>query len=155
LLLQEGIPAPEIELKDQNEKTHKLSDYRGKPVVLFFYPEDDTPGCTLEACNFRDDYWAYQDVDAVIIGISADDEHSHAKFVDKYDLPFTLLADVETKTSQAYGVWQEKSFLGKKYMGIARTSYLIDREGMIARTFEKVHPPSHSAEVLAALAELG
>ena len=152
--IEAGQTAPDFQLADQDGKTHKLSDYGGKPVVLYFYPKDDTPGCTTEACNFRDDYSAYEKAGAVILGVSVDDEKSHAKFVNKYDLPFTLLADVEKEVVNAYGVWGQKKMFGKAYDGIFRTTFLIDKDGEIARVFEKVKPDGHSGEVLAAIQEL-
>lgn len=152
--IEAGQTAPDFQLADQDSKTHKLTDYRGKPVVLYFYPKDDTPGCTTEACNFRDDYSAYQKAGAVILGVSVDDEKSHAKFVNKYELPFTLLADVEKKVVNAYGVWGQKKMFGKTYDGIFRTTFLIDKDGRVAKVFEKVKPDAHSEEVLAAIQEL-
>ena len=146
-----GIPAPEFELYDDTNTLRKLSDYRGKKVVLYFYPADDTPGCTREACNFRDDYSAYQKAGIVILGVSADDVKSHGKFKKKFDLPFPLLADEGHKVCDAYDVWGDKKFMGKSYQGILRTTFLIDENGTIARTFKKVHPAEHSAEILTAL----
>lgn len=150
-----GIQAPEFNTIDQNNKEHSLRDYRGRPVVLFFYPEDDTPGCTKEACNFRDDYSMYEQTGAVLLGVSPDGAESHAKFAKKYDLPYSLLADESMAIAEAYNVWGEKTFLGKKYMGILRTTFLIDKNGMIARVFEGVKPDAHSQEVLEALKQLG
>lgn len=153
-MLTEGIQAPDFNLFDQSEIEHSIEKYRGKPIVLFFYPKDETPGCTTEACNFRDDYSAYQDIDAVILGVSVDDTKSHAKFADKYTLPFPLLADTEKEVVNAYGVWGLKKSFGKEYEGIKRTTFLIDAEGNIAKVFKKVKPATHSKEILAALTEL-
>ena len=153
--LEAGIKAPEFSLNDQNGKVHKLSGYLGKQVLLYFYPKDDTSGCTTEACNFRDDYSAYQDADVVILGVSADDEKSHTRFIEKYELPFDLLADTEKSVVEQYKVWGLKKMYGKEYHRIFRTTYLIDREGKIANVFENVKPAAHSEEVLRAVAELG
>lgn len=144
-----GHKAPDFTLTDENGKSHTLSDYQGKTVLLYFYPKDDTSGCTTEACNFRDDYSAYQDAGVVILGVSADDEKSHLKFKTKYGLPFTLLADVEQKVVNLYGVWGKKKMYGKEYMGIYRTTFLIDETGKIIKVFKDVKPADHSAEVLA------
>ena len=152
--LQAGIEAPEFSLPDEDGTVHTLSDYRGKPVLLYFYPKDNTSGCTTEACNFRDDYSAYENSGVVILGVSADDEKSHTKFKQKYDLPFHLLADTEKQVVQLYDVWGKKKMYGREYDGIFRTTYLIDSEGKIARVFEKVKPAAHSAEVLKVIEEL-
>lgn len=149
--LVEGQMAPDFTLVDQDNKEHSLSDYRGKPVVLYFYPRDDTPGCTKEACNFRDDYSAYVESDAVILGVSPDDADSHTKFVQKFDLPFSLLADTENQVSEMYGVWGLKKMFGKEYMGVKRWTFLIAPDGKIAKIFENVKPAEHSEEVLAAI----
>lgn len=146
-----GIPAPDFELLDDTGTLRKLSDYRGKKVVLYFYPKDDTSGCTKEACNFRDDYSAYEKVGVVILGVSPDDVASHVKFKKKYHLPFPLLADEGHKVCDLYGTWGPKKFLGKEYEGVLRTTFLIDEDGNIVRLFEKVRPPEHSAELLSAL----
>ena len=153
--LEAGIKAPEFSLNDQNGKPHSLSDYLGKQVLLYFYPKDDTSGCTTEACNFRDDYSAYQDADVVILGVSADDEKSHTKFIEKYELPFDLLADTDKNVVEQYKVWGLKKMYGKEYHGIFRTTYLLDRAGKIAKVFENVKPADHSKEVLEAVAALG
>lgn len=151
-----GIPAPDFTLPDETNTPHSLSDYRGHPVVLYFYPKDDTKGCTLEACAFRDDYSAYEDAGVVILGVSPDPPSSHAKFKSKYELPFTLLADTEQKVCELYGVWGRKKFMGREYDGVLRTTILIDPAGMILKVFENVRPANHSEEILAALgAELG
>jgi peroxiredoxin Q/BCP len=153
-LLSEGATAPDFTLPDEDAREHKLSDYRGSPVVLFFYPRDDTPGCIKEVCNFRDDYSAYQEAGVVLLGVSDDDTKSHTRFKSKYSLPFTLLADVGHKISELYGVWGGKKLFGWEYDGIIRTTYLIDAEGSIAKVFERVDPVVHSAEVLEALKAL-
>jgi len=149
--LESNIPAPDFELPDENGELHRLSDYRGKVVVLYFYPKDDTTGCTTEACNFRDDYSAYQDAGVVILGVSPDSSKSHTKFKTKYDLPFTLLADIDHKICELYDVWGLKKFMGREYMGVFRTTFLIGADGMILRVFEKVKPAEHSAEILEVL----
>lgn len=146
-----GIPAPDFALLDETGKERRLSDYRGKPVVLYFYPADDTPGCTKEACNFRDDYSAYQQAGVVILGVSPDDPKSHAKFKTKYGLPFTLLADEGHRICDIYQVWGPKKYLGREYEGVLRTTFLIDAEGKIIKVFEAVKPAEHSQEVLATL----
>jgi len=152
--LEIGIPAPEISLPDETGTIRNLSDFRGRAVVLYFYPKDDTPGCTTEACNFRDDYSDYVDADVVILGVSPDKSKSHVKFKEKYTLPFPLLADEDHKVCDQYGVWGPKKFMGREYEGVLRTTFLIDRDGKIARVFENVKPATHSAEVLAAIKNL-
>ncbi|MEW5829368.1 MAG: thioredoxin-dependent thiol peroxidase [Chloroflexota bacterium] len=151
MTLQAGIPAPDFELPDEAGHSHRLSDYRGRTVVLYFYPKDDTTGCTTEACNFRDDYSAYQQAGVAILGVSPDSTKSHAKFKSKYDLPFPLLADVDHSVCEQYGVWGLKKFMGREYMGVMRTTFLISAEGNILEVFEKVKPAEHSSEILAAL----
>jgi peroxiredoxin Q/BCP len=146
-----GSPAPEFEMPDDTNVMRKLSDFRGKNVVLYFYPADDTSGCTKEACNFRDDYSAYEKAGIVILGVSPDDVQSHTKFKTKYQLPFPLLVDAGHKVCDVYGVWGPKKFLGKSYEGVLRTTFLIDGNGNIVRVFENVRPAEHSAEVLSAL----
>jgi Peroxiredoxin len=146
-----GTPAPDFELLDDTNTPHKLSDYRGKNVVLYFYPKDDTSGCTKEACNFRDDYSAYEKAGVVILGVSPDSVESHVKFKKKYQLPFPLLADEGHRVCDLYGVWGPKKFLGKEYEGVLRTTFLIDKNGNILRVFEHVRPAEHSAELLSAL----
>jgi peroxiredoxin Q/BCP len=150
--LTEGKPAPDFSLPDETGKTHKLSDYRGKPVVLYFYPADDTPGCTAEACDLRDDYHKYQKAGAVILGVSPDDETSHDAFKKKYKLPFTLLADKGHKVCELYGVWGQKSMFGKKYFGVIRSTFIIDADGNIAKIFEKIKAKENNEKVLSALA---
>jgi peroxiredoxin Q/BCP len=149
--LQSGIPAPDFSLMDENRVTHRLSDFRGKPVVLYFYPKDDTPGCTTEACNFRDDYSSYTDANITILGVSPDSPASHAKFKKKFGLPFPLLADEGHKVCDLYGVWGPKKMMGREYEGVLRTTFLIDSDGQIAKVFESVRPAEHSEEVLSAL----
>jgi peroxiredoxin Q/BCP len=151
--LQEGENAPDFTLNDENETPHSLSDYRGNYVLLYFYPKDDTPGCTTEACNFRDDYSDYLDAGVVILGISPDSSKSHDKFINKYDLPFSLLADPEHKVADLYNVWGRKKFMGREYDGIFRTTFLIDPDGVIIKTFENVKPARHSKEVLGVIKE--
>lgn len=146
----EGKPAPDFELLDESGKMVRLSDFRGKPVVLYFYPKDDTPGCTKEACGFRDNYMAYQEKGVVILGVSPDSPRSHAKFKAKYHLPFTLLSDPKREVIETFGVWGKKKFMGREYEGVLRTTFLIDREGLIRKVFENVKPAEHSAEILAA-----
>jgi len=148
--ISSGIPAPEFELYDETNALRKLSDFRGKNIVLYFYPKDDTPGCTKEACNFRDDYSAYESADIVILGVSADSVESHVKFKKKYNIPFSLLADEGHAIADLYEVWGPKKFMGKEYEGILRTTFLIDGNGNIIRVFENVKPAEHSAEVLSA-----
>jgi len=149
--IQSGIPAPEFELIDDTNTLRKLRDFRGKNVVLYFYPKDDTPGCTTEACNFRDDYSAYEKAGIVILGVSPDSVKSHVKFKKKFDLPFPLLADDGHKVCDLYGVWGPKKFMGKEYEGVLRTTFLIDGNGNILKVFENVRPAEHSVEVLSAL----
>lgn len=147
-----GSPAPAFKLQDQDGKWHSLSDYRGKWVVLYFYPKDDTTGCTTEACDFRDNWRAVQAAGAVVLGVSPDGVASHQKFKKKYELPFTLLVDADHAVAEAYGAWGEKSMYGRKYHGVLRSTFIIDPRGKIARVFAKVKPRGHAAEVLAALA---
>jgi peroxiredoxin Q/BCP len=147
-------PAPDFSLLDENETPRTLSEYQGKPVVLYFYPKDDTPGCTKEACGFRDDYSAYEETSVVILGVSPDTPKSHLKFKNKYDLPFTLLADEDHKVCELYEVWGRKKFMGREYDGVFRTTFLIDPQGNIAKVFENVKPANHSEEILTALAEI-
>ncbi|HSL30092.1 MAG TPA: thioredoxin-dependent thiol peroxidase [Anaerolineales bacterium] len=149
--LPAGIPAPDFELLDDTNTRRKLSDFRGQNVVLYFYPADDTPGCTKEACNFRDDYSAYEDAGVVVLGVSPDDVKSHAKFKRKFQLPFPLLADEGHKVCDLYQVWGPKKFMGREYEGVLRTTYLIDGDGIIVRVFEQVRPAEHSTDVLSAL----
>jgi len=150
-----GSPAPDFELLDDTNFPRRLSEFRGRNVVLYFYPADDTPGCTKEACNFRDDYSAYERAGVLILGVSPDGVESHAKFKRKFQLPFPLLADASRKVCDLYQVWGPKKFLGKEYEGVLRTTLLIDGNGIIVRVFEKVRPSEHSAEVLSALGVSG
>jgi len=151
-MVEEGKPAPDFELATDSGDTVKLSDLRGKPVVLYFYPKDDTPGCTLQACDIRDGWAAFQRAGAVVLGVSPDKEASHAKFKAKYDLPFTLLADTDHEVSEAYGVWGEKSFAGRKYMGVERSTFVIGADGDVVKVMRKVDPKTHADDVLAVLA---
>lgn len=151
MAIQEKIMAPDFELLDETGKLHKLSDYRGKAVILYFYPKDDTPGCTTEACSFRDGYGEYSRQGAIILGVSPDSPKSHAKFKAKYNLPFTLLADEDHAVCELYGVWGPNQFMGKKYDGVYRTTFVIAPDGMIKKVFEGVKPEGHATEVLAAL----
>jgi len=151
MIIQSGQKAPDFSLPDETGKEHRLSDYLGKPVVLYFYPKDDTSGCTTEACNFRDDYSQYDDAGVVILGVSPDNAKSHLKFKNKYHLPFTLLADVDHKVCELYGVWGRKKMMGREYDGVFRTTFLISETGKILKVFEKVKPAEHSQEVIEAL----
>jgi thioredoxin-dependent peroxiredoxin len=150
-MVEQGKPAPDFTLADQQGKKVTLSKLKGSPVVLYFYPKDDTPGCTKEACDFRDSFADYKKAGAVILGVSPDDSDSHAKFTKKFDLPFPLLADDEKKVCEAYGVWKEKSMYGKKYMGVERTTFVIDKTGIVSQIFSKVKVDGHSAAVLDAI----
>ncbi len=149
-----GGQAPDFTLSDDEGRMHTLSDYRGKPVVLYFYPKDNTSGCTKEACGFRDDYSAYQDVGVTIIGVSPDSSKSHANFKAKYELPFTLLADPDREVIKMYGAWGLKKLYGREYEGVMRTTFLIGEDGNILKVFEKVKPANHSAEILAVLEDV-
>lgn len=143
--------APDFALKDDTGTERRLSDFRGRPVVLYFYPKDDTPGCTTEACAFRDAYSEYTQAGVSVVGISPDKVSSHARFKSKYELPFTLLADETHAVCELYGVWGRKKMMGREYDGVFRTTFLIGADGTILRVFENVKPDGHSAEVLAAL----
>jgi peroxiredoxin Q/BCP len=153
MTVAEKTKAPEFELMDETEVMRKLSDYRGNPVILYFYPKDDTPGCTTEACSFRDDYSEFVKNEVIIIGVSPDTPKSHRKFKTKYNLPFPLLADTDHKVCDLYGVWGLKKMMGKEYNGVFRTTFVIDEDGIIKRIFENVKPSEHSKEVLAAVME--
>ena len=146
--LKEGDIAPGFTAKDQNGKTVSLSDFAGNDVILYFYPKDDTPGCTAEACNFRDNYQSLQQQGFTVIGVSTDDEESHQKFVNKYQLPFTLISDTDKSIVEAYGVWIEKNMYGKKYMGTARKTFIIDKKGVIKKIIDKVDTKDSSQQVL-------
>lgn len=143
-----GSPAPDFSLPDQDGNIHTLSDQKGQWVLIYFYPKDDTPGCTVQACAIRDDYPAFEKLGVQVFGISADSVKSHAKFVEKYELPFTVLSDEDKKVLSLYGVWQEKSFMGRTYMGIVRSSFLIDPKGKVAKVYEKVKAIGHADMVL-------
>jgi peroxiredoxin Q/BCP len=149
-----GDIAPDFELEDQDGKPVKLSDLQGSPVVLYFYPKADTPGCTTQACGIRDRTGEYEEIGAKVLGVSPDKPAKLRKFADKYDLPFTLLADTEHEVAESYGAWVEKSMYGRKYWGNARTTFVIDPEGKIAHVIPKVSPKTHDDEVLAALDHL-
>jgi len=148
-----GQKAPDFGVKDDSGKTVKLSDFKGKKVVLYFYPKDDTPGCTTEACNFRDGLDEIREKGAIVLGVSADSVDSHKKFKGKFDLNFPLLADTDRKVIEGYDVWKEKSMYGRKYMGIERTTYIIGKDGKITHIFPKVKVAEHAKEVLKALEE--
>ena len=152
MMLAAGAKAPAFALSSDDGRRVALKDFRGKTVVLYFYPKDDTSGCTAEACGFRDSWRAVRAAGAVVLGVSPDGAVSHQKFKKKYELPFTLLADEDHAVAEAYGAWGEKSMYGRKYFGVLRTTYIIDPAGKIARVFEKVKPRGHAAEVLAAIA---
>jgi peroxiredoxin Q/BCP len=147
-MLEQGISAPEFILPDQSGEDHRLSDYRGQWVILYFYPKDMTSGCTTEACSFRDEFPTFNKINAVILGISKDSVKRHGKFAQKYELPFPLLSDENNTVCETYGVWIEKTMYGKKYMGIARTTYLINPEGKIANVYTKVNVKEHTAQLL-------
>ena len=150
-MLEVGTKAPDFTLPDQNGDLHSLSEYRGKKVILYFYPKDNTPGCTKQACGFAERYPKFTDKGAVVLGISKDSVASHKKFEEKYGLPFTILSDPELKVIQAYDVWQEKKNYGKTYMGVVRTTYLIDEEGKIAKVFDKVKAADNPEQMLGEL----
>lgn len=151
--LKEGDSAPQFEGKDQNGDTVKLADYQGKKVVMYFYPKDDTPGCTAEACNFRDHYKELQKQGFEIIGVSADDQKKHKKFVDKYDLPFTLIADTERTIINKYGVWGKKKFMGREYDGIYRETFIIDEGGKVEKVIPKVKSKEATQQILSLYAK--
>ena len=146
--LTEGQKAPDFKAKDQNGKSITLSDFSGKDVILYFYPKDDTPGCTAEACSFRDNYQSLLKEGFEVLGVSTDDEKSHQKFITKYSLPFSLIADTDKKIVEAYGVWVEKNMYGKKYMGVARKTFIIDKNGLIKKIIDKVDTKNSSGQVL-------
>jgi peroxiredoxin Q/BCP len=146
--LKVGDIAPDFAVNDQSGRQVKLSDFKGKKVVLYFYPKDNTPGCTAEACNLRDNYQALMRAGYVVLGVSKDDEKSHQKFIDKFELPFPLLADTEKDIHEKYGTWVEKSMYGRKYMGSARVTFLIDENGKIEEIIEKVKTKDHTAQIL-------
>lgn len=146
--LKPGDKAPDFTAKDQNGKEVSLHDYKGKKVVLYFYPKDDTPGCTAEACNLRDNFSAIQQKGVVVLGVSTDSEKSHKKFEEKYTLPFTLVSDAEKTIVNDYGVWGEKKFMGRNYMGTTRVTFLINEEGIIDNVIEKVDTKNHTAQIM-------
>jgi peroxiredoxin Q/BCP len=150
-VIEEGRPAPDFELESDAGQTVRLSDFRGRPVVLYFYPKDDTPGCTTEACEFRDAYDVFRERGAEVLGVSPDDVASHGKFKAKYELPFTLLADPEHKAAEDYGVWAERNSYGKKSMGIKRSTFIIDPDGNVARAMVGIKPAGHASAVLSSL----
>jgi peroxiredoxin Q/BCP len=152
-MIEVGKKAPDFALPDQDGNIRKLSDYKGRPIVLYFYPKDDTPGCTKEACSFRDGFSQFRQAGIEVLGVSIDDEVSHRKFRQKYDLPFLLLSDTEKKVVEKYGVWVEKNNYGKKYWGIARKTFLIGKNGYIIFIFDKVKPEAHAKEVMEKLSE--
>ena len=151
-MVEEGKPAPEFELTSDSGESVALASLRGKPVVLYFYPKDDTPGCTAQACGIRDAWGEFERAGAVVLGVSPDGEASHAKFKEKYGLPFPLLADPDHRVSEAYGVWGEKKLYGKTYMGVERSTFVIDADGNVAKVMRKVKPVTHADDVLAVLA---
>ena len=150
-MLKEGNKAPDFQLKDQEGKTVTLGDFKGKYITLYFYPKDDTSGCTAEACNFRDEFPKFKNINAVILGVSPDSVESHQKFARKYDLPFRLLSDENKKVLEKYGVWKEKNMYGRKYMGVERSTFIIDPDGNIKKIFRKVKVANHNKEVFEAL----
>jgi thioredoxin-dependent peroxiredoxin len=149
-MIKEGNAAPDFTATNTNGETIRLKDLRGKKVVLYFYPKDDTPGCTKEACSFRDSFAQFRKQGIEVIGVSTDSEASHKKFTTKYKLPFTLLADTDHSIADAYGVYGEKKFMGRTYMGVKRMTFLIDEKGKVRKVFEKVKPEEHAREVLEA-----
>lgn len=153
-MLEVGMKAPNFDLPDQNGDIHGLKDYKGKWVVVYFYPKDNTPGCTKEACSFRDNHKAIRKLGAEVVGVSVDSAKKHANFVAKFDLPFTLLADIEQKMVNDYEVWGLKKFMGREYMGTNRQTFIVDPKGRVAKVYEKVKAATHGEEVLADLKEL-
>jgi peroxiredoxin Q/BCP len=151
-VVEEGKPAPDFALTSDAGETVKLADLRGKQVVIYFYPKDDTPGCTTQACGIRDAYGEFERAGAVVLGISPDSEASHVKFKDKYELPFTLLADTDHAVSEQYGVWGEKKYMGRTYMGVNRSTFVIAEDGTVKKVMHDVKPATHADDVLAALA---
>ncbi len=150
-MVEEGKKAPDFSLKNQDGETISLKDFKGKNIILYFYPKDNTSGCTKEACNFRDEFPKFKNLDAVVLGVSPDSVKSHKKFADKYELPFNLLSDEDRNVLEAYGVWKEKSLYGRKYMGVERTTVVIDENGKIRKIFPKVKVDGHNKELLDAL----
>lgn len=154
MLLKQGTKAPEFSLPDQEEQIHTLKEYLERWVALYFYPKDDTPGCIKEACGFRDGFATLKRAGIMVLGVSADSVKSHRKFAEKFSLPFPLLADEEKKVVKLYGVWGKKKFMGREYLGIFRTTFLIDPKGKIAKIYENVNPDDHAREILADVKEL-
>ena len=150
-MVEEGKPAPDFELKSDTGETVRLSGLRGKPVVLYFYPKDDTPGCTTQACGLRDAYAELEREGAIVLGVSPDSEKSHVKFKEKYDLPFTLLADTDHAVAEQYGVWAKKKYMGRTYWGVLRSTFVIDADGNVKRTMHRVKPDTHADDVVATL----
>jgi len=150
-VIEEGKPAPDFELTSDSGETVKLSALRGKPVVLYFYPKDDTPGCTTQACGIRDAYGEFERAGAVVLGVSPDEERSHVKFKEKYGLPFTLLADPDHTVAETYGVWGEKKYMGKTFLGVKRSTFVIGADGNVTKVMHDVKPANHADDVLAAL----
>jgi thioredoxin-dependent peroxiredoxin len=151
LPVEEGRPAPDFTLTNDGGDEASLSSFRGKPVVLYFYPKDDTPGCTAQACGIRDAWGEFEERGAVVLGVSPDSPKSHVKFKEKYGLPFTLVADEDHAVAEAYGTWVEKTMAGRKYMGVERSTFVIDAEGNVAKVLRRVKPDTHADDVLAAL----
>jgi peroxiredoxin Q/BCP len=151
-VVEEGQEAPDFELTSDASERVRLSQFRGQPVVLYFYPKDDTPGCTAQACGIRDSYDDFEQRGAVVLGVSPDEESSHVKFKQKYGLPFTLLADPNHEVAEQYGVWGERKYMGKTYMGVERSTFLIDQDGRVAKVMRRVKPDTHAELVLEALA---
>ena len=152
-MLQVHTPAPDFTLPDASGKQISLHDFKGKKVVVYFYPKDNTPGCSKQACAFKDAYSAFQQANVIVIGISKDSQRSHQNFIQKYELPFLLLSDPQLEAIQAYDVWQEKKLYGKTYMGVVRATYIIDEDGMIENVFEKADPTTNTQDVLALLSK--
>jgi thioredoxin-dependent peroxiredoxin len=153
-MVEEGKKAPAVTLKNQDGKKISLNDFKGKNIVLYFYPKDNTSGCTKEACNFRDEFSDFKKLKAVILGVSPDSVESHKKFAEKYDLPFNLLSDEKKQVLEKYGVWKEKSMYGRKYMGVERSTFIIDKTGKVRKIFRKVKVADHNKEVMETLKEL-
>ena len=151
MAVDEGHPAPDFTLDSDKGESVTLSSLKGSPVVLYFYPKDDTPGCTTQACGIRDAWGEFERAGAVVLGVSPDDERSHVKFKEKYDLPFTLLADAGHEVAERYGVWAEKKYMGKTYMGVDRSTFVIAEDGTVKRAMHKVKPDTHADDVLATL----
>lgn len=150
-MVAEGEPGPDFTLTSDSGEAVTLSSFRGRPVILFFYPKDDTPGCTTQACGIRDAYGEFERAGAVVLGVSPDDEASHVKFKHKHNLPFTLLADTDHGVADAYGVWGEKKYMGRAYMGVNRSTFVIGADGTVAKIMHDVKPATHAEDVLAAL----